>query len=158
VEKEGLTRDQLVAAIRNGRYEAHVIKSKKSKEVPISKLKRPKKATHLYKASVLRVIDGDTLYLRIDLGFAVFKEQRIRLAGIDSPALDQPNGVKAKNYVLKELASAPFIMVRTNKIDIYGRYVGDVFYSLKGESKDKIFHSGRYLNQEIVDRGLARII
>ncbi len=41
---------------------------------------------YLYKAKLVRVIDGDTIDLDIDLGFDVWlKKQRIRLAGIDSP-------------------------------------------------------------------------
>jgi micrococcal nuclease len=39
-----------------------------------------------YKAKLVRVIDGDTIDVDIDLGFDVWlKRQRIRLAGIDAP-------------------------------------------------------------------------
>lgn len=39
-----------------------------------------------YKAKLVRVIDGDTIDVDIDLGFDVWlKKQRIRLAGIDTP-------------------------------------------------------------------------
>ena len=48
--------------------------------------------------------------------------------------------------------------MKTNKIDIYGRYVGHIFYSLKETDKDKIFSEGNYLNQELLNRGLARAI
>ena len=37
-----------------------------------------------YKAQLIRVIDGDTLDARIDLGFSVFVKKRIRLHGIDT--------------------------------------------------------------------------
>ena len=37
-----------------------------------------------YKAHLLRVVDGDTLDCRIDLGFSVFVKKRIRLMGIDT--------------------------------------------------------------------------
>jgi len=41
---------------------------------------------YTYKASLVRVIDGDTIDVDIDLGFDVWlKKQRIRLAGIDTP-------------------------------------------------------------------------
>ena len=50
-------------------------------------------------------------------------------------------------------------MVKTNKIDIYGRYVGHVFYSLADDpDKAEVFRSGRYLNQELVEKGLAVIL
>ncbi len=42
-----------------------------------------------------------------------------------------------------------------NKIDIYGRYIGHVFYSITERDKSKIFTKGRYLNQELLDKGLA---
>ena len=99
-----------------------------------------------------------TLLLNIDLGFQVWKKQRIRLAGIDTPAMDEPEGESACRYVLNRLARAGFVMVKTNKIDVYGRYVGHVFYSLKENGPDEVFKNGNYLNQELVDEGLARII
>jgi hypothetical protein len=49
-------------------------------------------------------------------------------------------------------------MIKTNKIDIYGRYVGHIFYSPKNLSKSEIFARGCYLNQELVDRDLARMV
>ena len=132
--------------------------NKKGKEVKVKKLTRPQEATYVYKAEVARVIDGDTLLLRIDLGFTVWKEQRIRLAGIDCPSIDEPKGREAFEYVREQMTKVDFVMVKTNKIDIYGRYVGHIFYSFKTENKDKIFSEGRYLNQELVDHELARVI
>ena len=105
-----------------------------------------------------RVIDGDTLLLRIDLGFQVWKEQRVRLAGIDAPAMNEPKGKEAYKFVLNQLAKVDFVMVKTNKIDVYGRYVGHIFYSFKNLGKGEIFSSGRYLNQELVNHNLARIL
>ncbi len=142
---------QLSRAIKEDRYEP--------KDTPktSAKLTRPTGPAYLYKAQVERVIDGDTLLLRIDLGFQVWKQQRIRLAAIDAPPIDEPEGEKAWRYALNQLARASFVMVKTNKIDVYGRYVGHVFYSLKEESPDEVFGNGRYLNQELVDEGLARI-
>jgi len=40
---------------------------------------------HEYHAEVLRVVDGDTLDLRIDLGFKIETRIRVRLYGIDTP-------------------------------------------------------------------------
>lgn len=40
---------------------------------------------YTYDAKVLRVVDGDTLDLIVDLGFRVFKKVRVRLHGIDTP-------------------------------------------------------------------------
>ena len=148
----------MVRAIKNKKYEAQ-LKNKEGKEgVAAAKLRRPTEPTYVYKAVVDRVIDGDTLLLRVDLGFQAWKEQRVRLAEIDAPEMDEPTGKEAYLYVLNQLAKVDFVMVKTNKIDVYGRYVGHVFYSFKNLSKDETFSKGRYLNQELVDHGLAKII
>lgn len=112
----------------------------------------------MYKAVVDRVIDGDTLILQIDLGFEVWKEQRVRLAEIDTPAVDKQGGKEAYRFVLNEMAKTDFVTVKTIKTDIYGRYVGHIFYSLKPMGKSSMFLKGTYLNQELLDRGLAKMI
>jgi len=38
-----------------------------------------------YKIKVLRVIDGDTVDVLVDIGFSVHKKIRIRMMGIDTP-------------------------------------------------------------------------
>ena len=38
-----------------------------------------------YKAVLVRVIDGDTIDVDIDLGFSLTKKERVRLAVIDTP-------------------------------------------------------------------------
>ena len=39
-----------------------------------------------YKVDIVKVIDGDTVDVDIDLGFGmVYKKQRVRLKGIDTP-------------------------------------------------------------------------
>ena len=151
---ENLNVAQLSKAIKEDRYSA----SWKGSGARQNKLSHPSEATYVYKAVVDRVIDGDTLLLRIDLGFQVWKEQRIRLAEIDAPAMDEPKGKEAYRFVLNQLAKSEFVMVKTNKIDVYGRYVGHIFYSLKNLSKEAILEKGRYLNQELVNKGLARIL
>jgi endonuclease YncB( thermonuclease family) len=150
VEEENLTREQLVSALKNRRFE----ESKSTVKI-IKPLKRPTTPSFVYKAYVDRVIDGDTILLRIDLGFQVLKNQRLRLAVIDTPAMDQPGGRAAYKFVLDTLAEVEFVMVKTNKIDIYGRYVGHVFYSTTLSGRDEVFTSGKYLNQELLNKNLA---
>lgn len=153
-EKKGWTKDELLSAIRRDLFHLENSPAKK----PKTKLTRPTEATYVYKAAVERIVDGDTLILRIDLGFQVWKEQRIRLAGIDCPPIDEKKGYEAFEYVRDQLARAPFVMVKTHQIDIYGRYVAHVFYSFTEKDKAKVFSEGRYLNQELLDRGLARLV
>ena len=87
----GLNVAQLSHAIKEDRY-GQSLKSSGGKQEE-RELVRPAEATYVYKAAVDRVIDGDTLLLKIDLGFQVWKEQRVRLAGIDTPAMDEPGGL-----------------------------------------------------------------
>ena len=35
--------------------------------------------------SIDKVVDGDTIAVTIDLGFDLFKKERVRVAGIDTP-------------------------------------------------------------------------
>ena len=152
-QRLGWTRDQLVSAIAKEAYESSDGgKTRKTRTKPLT---RPTEPTYVYQAEVERVIDGDTVLLRVDLGFAVWKEQRIRLAEVDTPPMDESKGQEAYRYVRDQLAQAQTVVVKTHKIDIYGRYVGHLFYALKDEELADVFATGRYLNQELVTQGLA---
>lgn len=47
-----------------------------------------------YRATVIRVIDGDTVDLRIDLGFDASINVRVRLDGIDAPVRAYDGGAR----------------------------------------------------------------
>jgi endonuclease YncB( thermonuclease family) len=124
-----------------------------------SKITRPTKANYLYKAQILNVVDGDTLVLNIDLGFGVNKEQRVRLAQINSAEVKTEAGQKAAKYLRDLALSLQFVVIRTNKIDIFGRYIGDVFYpKISGGKQEKIdvFENGIYLNEKLLEEGFAK--
>jgi endonuclease YncB( thermonuclease family) len=95
------------------------------------------------------------LVLNIDLGFEVFKKQRLRLAAIDAPPLASDEGRAAREFVLRELALADFIVLRSQWLDIYGRYVGHVFYAHRDMNAVQIFQKGYYLSQRLLDAGHA---
>lgn len=114
-------------------------------------LTRPKNNMYLYKSYVREIIDGDTIIANIDLGFDTFKDQRIRLANIDAAEIDTKEGQKAYDFLFKKLTNLDFIMIQTNKIDIYGRYIGHIFYDpFSTLAKDEIFTKGVYLNEEML--------
>ena len=71
--------------------------------------------------------------------------------------MDEDGGKEAFQCVRDQLAKAESVVVKTNKVDIYGRFVGHIFYSLTDQKIDVVFEKGRYLNQELVDKGLARV-
>jgi len=79
-----------------------------------------------YEAQVLRVIDGDTLDLFIDLGFKVGFNTRIRMIGIDTPEKWHPYGKVVKAYLQQELEGKTIFLDVTKK-DKYGRYLGVVY-------------------------------
>lgn len=136
-------------------------KTTKNKIFSRNKLKRPTNPSYLYRAKIINVIDGDTILVNIDLGFKVIKEQRVRLSQINAPEMKTNEGKKSFQYLRDFCASLNEIVIKTNKIDIYGRYLGDVFYSkVQGTNKvshGEIFQKGIYLNQQLVSKGFAQI-
>jgi len=121
-------------------------------------LQRPSMSTHNYRAKVGRVIDGDTLTVEIDLGFRTTRTETLRLRGIDCPELRSPAGKRAKRFVSKALSSVKYVVIHTYKTDIYARYVADVFHDPVRTDKDEIFAHGKFLNQQILDHGLAQVM
>lgn len=82
---------------------------------------------------VLKVVDGDTIDVEIDLGFDISLTKRVRLAGIDTPESRTRNleekklGLEAKKYLDKALRVADEIVIKTEKPDSsekYGRVLG----------------------------------
>ena len=59
--------------------------------------------------SIDRVVDGDTIDVTIDLGFDLYKKERVRVAGVDTPEkrtrdLDEKElGIDATNWMKKNL-------------------------------------------------------
>ena len=107
---------------------------------------------------VTRVVDGDTIVVLIDCGFGIRINQRLRLRNIDTPELTTPKGVKAKQFVESKLKPSPFVIIKTYGSDKYDRYLVDVFY-LKGKKDAKrLVEQGKFLNQELLDQGLAKVM
>jgi len=119
-------------------------------------LQSPRRELNNYVGVVERVIDGDTIKVRIDLGFDVWRAERIRLRGIDTPELKSPEGRRARDFVEEAVEEAPYVVLRTYKTDRYARYIADVFCIKEPEEKGLVFACGRFLNQELLDEGLAR--
>ncbi len=119
---------------------------------------RPSDPSYLYKAEVRDVIDADTVLLDIDLGFEVIRRQSIRLARIDAPPRDTPQGAKGRRFVREQLATARTVVVNTRKYDIHRRYVAHLFYAFNKQGIEQTFLKGRYLNQELVSKGFAKMV
>jgi len=151
---DALSAKRLTIAINGNRY---ADASTRKPGTPIE-LPRPTDPSYLYKAEPRDIIDADTLLLDIDLGFEVIRRQRIRLARIDAPARDTPEGARGRRHVREQLAVARSIVIKTVKTDLHGRYVAHVFYAFNNRGIEPTFLKGRYLNQELVDKGFARVV
>tara|TARA_R110002012_G_scaffold301696_1_gene502100 strand:- start:250 stop:645 length:396 start_codon:yes stop_codon:yes gene_type:complete len=87
---------------------------------------------HEYQATIVRVIDGDTIDVDIDLGFDNWlHKQRIRLCGIDTPESrtrdkqEKVHGLLAKKCVQEHLEVGKSYPLRTTKKGKFGRYLGE---------------------------------
>ena len=113
-----------------------------------------------YRARCIRVVDGDTLDLEIDLGFSVFVRERIRLLGIDTPEVygvkkeseEYQAGKLASNRVT-ELIMGKDLIIETSKDakGKYGRYLALVYI-------DDGTIPRPLLNDILVTDGLAKVI
>ena len=95
-----------------------------------------------------KVLDGDTIDVTIDLGFDLYKKERVRIAGVDTPEKrtrdleEKALGIDATNWLKDKLegtlAGDDELSIRTELhggVGKYGRllgwlYIGDDDYSL----------------------------
>ena len=95
-----------------------------------------------------KVLDGDTIDVTIDLGFDLYKKERVRIAGVDTPEKRTRNleekalGIDATNWLKEKLDGAIVgddeLTIRTELVGgvgKYGRllgwlYIGDSVLSL----------------------------
>lgn len=82
-----------------------------------------------YRASVTRVVDGDTVYLDVDLGFEVRFSIKTRLHGINSPEMNTAAGKAARAHLVSLLPDGCEVLVRTfkDRQGKYGRYLVQIF-------------------------------
>ena len=103
-----------------------------------------------YNCTLLRVIDGDTINVNIDLGFNIWHKGRIRMAGIDTPESRTRNkeekvlGLAAKSR-LKELLKKKTLSINcTKEKGKFGRILADVLAN------------DININKQLMDEGHAR--
>ena len=103
-----------------------------------------------YSATLVKIVDGDTVDVLIDLGFNITKKERVRLLGIDTPEsatkdlAEKKLGIEAKEYITQWFMKNTPFRLQTTKDDKYGRILG-VFTGLDGKT----------LNTRLVDEGYA---
>lgn len=100
-----------------------------------------------YAAVAIRVVDGDTIHARVDLGFDLRADMTLRLAGINAPEMPTPAGLAAKTWLLERLnETGGKLVVRTEKDrkERYGRYLATLLVN------------SRDINAEMVTAGFAK--
>ena len=104
---------------------------------------------------ILKVVDGDTVDVIIDLGFDVFLEKRVRMAGVNAPESrtrnleEKAKGLKTKAWLIEKFNTEKQIIIETSLDNQYGKfgrvlgtfYIGDDLLSV---------------NLEMLSEGLAR--
>lgn len=82
-----------------------------------------------YPCQVLKVIDGDTLKLVIDLGFSITLTTTVRLQGINCPEMNTVEGKAAKAFAMEWVANRVSFTVKTfkDKQEKYGRYLAELY-------------------------------
>lgn len=105
-----------------------------------------------YSAVIKRVVDGDTVYCDIDLGFGtILKNQNIRLYGIDSPEIkgeERLAGLDAKRFIENLLTDKEVVIVSyKDKKEKYGRYLAKIYLNDNNKWID--------VNKLLIDKGLA---
>ena len=115
-----------------------------------------------YNIKIVRVVDGDTVDVMIDLGFNIWIKNRIRLFGIDTPEIrtkdleekERGKGAKAR---LEELLSEEWdndrvLTLTSHGVDKYGRCLGTLYgadnHNLNGEDELN-------LNELLISEGFA---
>jgi micrococcal nuclease len=98
-----------------------------------------------YRCKILKVVDGDTVDVDIDLGFGVvLSDERVRIMGIDTPEsrtsdkVEKLFGIAAKNALKGMLGKTSILKTQINKDgeDMkgkFGRILGDFIIDLNGK-------------------------
>lgn len=129
-----------------------------SEQVTLEFLLKPAPVPFIYKADLVRVIDGDTIDVTIDLGFSISMLARVRLKGVDTPEIFGPNagpaGKQAQAFVTVWCSACTGLLLQSLKWERekYGRVLGDFFRVRSDGTTDPIS-----LAQALREAGLQKM-
>ena len=90
-----------------------------------------------YAGVVDAVHDGDTVYVKLDVGFDLTVYTRVRVIGINSPELSTAAGKTARDYAQTLLGAGDPVRVLSYGWDKFGgRIDGSIEYDVDNEPKD----------------------
>tara|TARA_R100001443_G_scaffold90220_3_gene96701 strand:+ start:2272 stop:2613 length:342 start_codon:yes stop_codon:yes gene_type:complete len=95
-----------------------------------------------YNATVLKIIDGDTIDVMVDLGMGVHRKERLRFSRINAWELRgefKLKGQLAKSRVAELIPVGEKIIVKTekDKRGKYGRYIAEI-YMIHGKAQQNL--------------------
>lgn len=101
-----------------------------------------------YRGIVIKVYDGDTITVDVDLGFKIsMNQQKFRLYRINTPEVrgpEKPQGIKSRDWLRERILDKEVMLVtHKDKQGKYGRWLADIWF-------DDIC-----VNDELVAKGLA---
>ena len=104
------------------------------------------------------MVDGDTIDVIIDLGFDLYKKERVRIAGVDTPEKrtrdleEKELGIDATNWLTEQLDSAidgeDDLVIRTEIDGGFGKYGRLLGWLYIGEDTESI-------NERMIREGYA---
>ena len=97
---------------------------------------------YTYSAFVQKVYDGDTITVRVDLGFHTFRVERLRLARVNAwevRGTERPAGLIARDWLRSQILGKD-VTVTTEKDSQgkYGRYIAEVLLPDGGNLSDAL--------------------
>lgn len=87
----------------------------------------PTEPIHQHRATFVRVVDGDTYQLDVDLGFHVHVIESIRLFGFDCPERNTDAGTVATEKARALLAAAKVIIIESKGVQSFARWVARIW-------------------------------
>ena len=87
---------------------------------------------YTYNIELLKVVDGDTIDAKIDLGFDVSVKKRVRFLGVNAPESrtrdleEKARGLAAKDRVKQLLEGTKTIQLKSHGVGKYGRCLGEL--------------------------------
>ena len=107
---------------------------------------------------ITKVLDGDTIDVLIDLGFDLYKKERVRIAGVDTPEKrtrdleEKALGIDATNWLKDKLdgaiSGADDLVIRTELVGGVGKYGRLLGWLYIGDSTVS-------LNEQMIEEGYA---
>ena len=118
----------------------------------------PKSCYNFRVTEINKVLDGDTIDVTIDLGFDLYKKERVRIAGVDTPEKrtrdleEKALGIDATNWLKEQLentiAGNDELTIRTELkggVGKYGRLLGWLY----------IGDNNKSVNEQMISQGYA---